>query len=626
MFDDVDVINDDFDLEKALKETKVTKVKTGEVWQLGEHRLLVGDSTDSEQVQKLMSDERADIIYCDPPYNIGLDYSKGVGTSGKYDGSYTSKKDSKKDSAYAAFITASIAAALSVAKPNAHLFYWCDERYIWLLQNIYQEHHIDNKRVCLWIKNNFNVTPQIAFNKVYEPCIYGTIGKPHLNKNIANISQLLNQEISTGNQVHEEIFDMLDLWLSKRDAGQDYAHPTQKPVSLNEKPLKRCSAPGHIVFSGFAGSGSDLIACEQLNRKWRGWGRFQDQDEAAHYEFLCKQHGKKVIYVSQGFPKEEEQLISTLQTSIGRYMAADYSRQLSGKVFHGCVKVSQQGFSAGGLAAYGMSRLLLDVNKQPIKKLKKGEWKSISNERVTFTPAEDETTDAVKEMFTLLVDEWQSPQTIAETMNEKGVLTAQGKQWQSSGIHRILTNEVYVGTRIYNKVWGRLKQKSRQNPRSDWVILPEAFPHVVTTDQFKDAQERLYWIMPSKWRKGAYALKKAALNLQNEVVTLLLKGGMSVDDTYSKITTLPVVLGVCFYIDSVIHWCFVVEEYMKNYDYVLGVSLDIDRFEPVDRFFWIPIDSFDKTNFIVFSERDEWCTTFTIPQSIVEEKILSLIQ
>jgi DNA modification methylase len=63
---------------------------------------------------------------------------------------------------------------------------------------------------------------------------------------------------------------MIDLWVIRRDNAQDYLHPTQKPVTLNEKPLKRCSAPGHIVFSGFAGSGSDLIACEQLNRKWRG--------------------------------------------------------------------------------------------------------------------------------------------------------------------------------------------------------------------------------------------------------------------------------------------------------------------------------------------------------------------
>lgn len=270
LFDDVDVIDDEFDLEKALKETKVARVKPGEIWQLGEHRLFVGDSTDTEQVKKLMGTDLADVIYCDPPYNIGLDYSKGIGTSGKYEGSYTSKKDSKKDSVYASFIDASIAAARAVAKPNAHFFYWCDCRYIWLIQGAYQQHAIDSKRVCLWIKNNCNVTPQVAFNKVYEPCVYGVIGKPHLNQNFTNANELLNQEIGSGNQVHEEIHDMIDLWIAKRDAAQEYAHPTQKPVTLNEKPLKRCSAPGHIVFSGFAGSGSDLIACEQINRKWRG--------------------------------------------------------------------------------------------------------------------------------------------------------------------------------------------------------------------------------------------------------------------------------------------------------------------------------------------------------------------
>ena len=270
LFDDVDVIDDQFDIEKALKETKVAKVKPGEIWQLGEHRLLVGDSTDAESVKKLMGEDLADVIYCDSPYNIGLDYSKGVGTKGKYEGSYTSKKDSKKYSVYSTFINASMTIARAIAKPNVHFFYWCDERYIWLIQNLYRENKIDSKRVCLWIKNNSSPTPQVAFNKAYEPCVYGVIGKPHLNRNFTNANELLNQEISTGNQVHEEILDMINLWIEKRDNAQDYDHPTQKPVTLNEKPLKRCSAPGHIVFSGFAGSGSDLIACEQLKRKWRG--------------------------------------------------------------------------------------------------------------------------------------------------------------------------------------------------------------------------------------------------------------------------------------------------------------------------------------------------------------------
>lgn len=357
------------------------------------------------------------------------------------------------------------------------------------------------------------------------------------------------------------------------------------------------------------------------------WGRFQDQDEAAHFEYLCKQNGKKVVYVSQGFPKEEEQLIATLQTSIGRYMAAEYSRQLSGKVFYGCVKVSEQGFSAGGIPAYGMSRLLLDVNKKPIRKLKNGEWKSISNERVTFTPTDDETTEVVKEMFSLLVDKWESPQSIADIMNIKGVKTVQGKEWTASGVRAILSNEVYTGTRIYNKTWGRLKQKHRKNPRNEWVIQPNAFPHVVTADVFKDAEEHLYWLMPSKWRKGVNAVKKAGINLQTEVSTLLIKKGMTIDDTDVMVRKLPMTLGVRFEINGVAHWCFVVKEYMKNYDYILGASLMIDdRHDPVDRFFWIPINSFDSTDFIIFSESDSCCDTFAIPQNAVEEKILSLIQ
>lgn len=270
LFDDIDVINDEFDVEKAIKETKIPRVKPGEIWELGDHKLLVGDSTSLEQIQKLMGNDLADVTYCDPPYNIGLDYSNGIGTAGKYEGTYTSKKDSKKDSVYTSFINASMNIARAIAKPNAHFFYWCDEKYIWLTQTLFAQNNIENKRVCLWIKNNQNCTPQIAFNKMYEPCVYGIIGKPYLNKNIKNANEVMNQEIGSGNQVHEEIFDMLNIWLEKRDNAQEYEHPTQKPVTLNEKPLKRCSAPGHIVFSGFAGGGSDLIACEQLHRKWRG--------------------------------------------------------------------------------------------------------------------------------------------------------------------------------------------------------------------------------------------------------------------------------------------------------------------------------------------------------------------
>ncbi len=261
LFDDVDVTEDDFDLEKAIKETPVAKVKLGEIYELGKHRLLVGDSTDENQVKELMKDDLADIIFCDPPFNISWEYG------GKYGGEY---KDNKSEKEYYDFIDKSIETGRKFSKPDSHFFYWSDPNSIGLTQSLYDKHGIRKRRVCLWIKSNQNCTPKIAWNRLYEPCTYGTIGKPYLNPNFRNANEILNQEVTTGNQVLDELQDMIDLWLVKRDNTQNYLHPTQKPVTLNEKPFKRCSAPLHVVFSGFAGSGSDLIACEELNRVWRG--------------------------------------------------------------------------------------------------------------------------------------------------------------------------------------------------------------------------------------------------------------------------------------------------------------------------------------------------------------------
>lgn len=261
LFDDVELFDDGFDLEKAIKETPVAKVKLGEIYQLGQHKLLVGDSTDEKQVRELMKDELADIVFQDPPFNISWEYG------GKYGGQY---KDNKSEKEYQEFINKSIETAKKFAKKDSHFFYWSDPNSIGLTQSLYDKHGIKKRRVCFWVKSNQNCTPKIAWNRVYEPCTYGTLNNPYLNPNFRNANEVLNQEVSSGNQVLDEIQDMIDLWLVKRDSAQSYRHPTQKPVTLNEKPFKRCSAPGHIIFSGFAGSGSDLIACEELNRVWRG--------------------------------------------------------------------------------------------------------------------------------------------------------------------------------------------------------------------------------------------------------------------------------------------------------------------------------------------------------------------
>jgi DNA invertase Pin-like site-specific DNA recombinase len=355
------------------------------------------------------------------------------------------------------------------------------------------------------------------------------------------------------------------------------------------------------------------------------WGRFQDQDEAAYYEFRCKQRDKKVIYIVRGFPKEEQQLISHLQTSIERYMAAEYSRQLSDKVFYGCVKVSEQGYSAGGTSCYGMTRVLLDANKKPIKPLKRGEWKSLSNERVTFAPANDETTEAVKEMFTLLVKKWRSPKEIAEIMNERRVPSANGGLWNSQKVIHVLTNETYTGARIYNTTWGRLRQKMRQNPRNEWVIKPDAFAAVVESDVFREAQEHLYWLLNSKWKRGIYAISRVRKMISHDLRDILLKRGIPHDEIEETIRKIPIVFGVRFYHNSTPHWCFLIEETARNHDFIVGVSVAIDQREPVDRFFFIPTNDFNVVNFNVFSEADECYGKYKVEENKIEEKILSFL-
>ncbi len=263
LFDDLEVEDDEFDVDKELEKLKKPKSRFGDLYQLGTHRLVCGDSTDEKTVRKLMGDINADTILQDPPYNISMDYAKGIGGKKQYGGNVD---DSKTDAQYRELLRKALVNGLSVCGPDAHVFTYCDQRYIWLLQTLYQELGIQNRRVCLWVKNSSNPTPQVAFNKQYEPCVYGTVGSPYLSEKVLNLSEIMNKEVGTGNRTIEDIHDMVDIWLVKRLNGTDYEHPTQKPPQLHEKALRRCTKPGDMVLDLFGGSGSLMVACEQLKR------------------------------------------------------------------------------------------------------------------------------------------------------------------------------------------------------------------------------------------------------------------------------------------------------------------------------------------------------------------------
>jgi DNA invertase Pin-like site-specific DNA recombinase len=343
---------------------------------------------------------------------------------------------------------------------------------------------------------------------------------------------------------------------------------------------------------------ADYILVNDVSR----WGRFQDPDEAAYWTMLCKQQGIQVIYIDKGFPDKNNLLSSGLQTQIERYMAADYSRQLSAKVFYGSAKVAEQGYSPGGPATFGLTRVLLDESKQFVRDLKPGEHKVIANQRVTFKPSDDWRSEAVKRMFDELTNNWRHPQKIAQLLNSEGILTATGKQWDTSKVVNVLSNERYAGTMVYNKTRKRLKSKSRPNPVAEWVRCENAFEGIVPKGQFELAQECLYWLMPSRHRYGIYRINAARREFRKYLQRQLDE--LDNDDKFRVLREFPVSFGLTFYQQEQAKQCFLLEQKHRSHDEVLCVGLDMFAKDKVDRVYKMPAKLFGVGDYLIVPDND----------------------
>lgn len=216
------------------------------------------------------------------------------------------------------------------------------------------------------------------------------------------------------------------------------------------------------------------------------WGRFQDIDLSAAYSSDCTRHGKQVVYTNLGLPKKNDPIHSIL-VSLERYRAAQYSRELSEKVTNGLIKISRQGFRPGGYAPYGLTRLLLNEERRPVKTLKPGEWKSIQNQRVTLAPGDPKEVAVVRRIFREFVLGGRLEREIAKDLNRDGIPAPGGGRWEQDKVHRILTMEVYTGTIIWNRTTERLMSLPRPNPREEWVRTPSAFKGIISGELYERA-------------------------------------------------------------------------------------------------------------------------------------------
>jgi DNA invertase Pin-like site-specific DNA recombinase len=218
------------------------------------------------------------------------------------------------------------------------------------------------------------------------------------------------------------------------------------------------------------------------------WGRFQDPDEAAYHEFICRQAGIAVHYCAEQFENDGSPTSSVFKV-MKRTMAGEYSRELSSKVFHGACRLIQLGYKQGGTAGFGLRRMLIDQAGQRKALLKMGEHKSIQTDRVILVPGPDDEVKTVKCMYEMFVEEGKSEADIAEWLNGNCILTDFGRVWTRGTVHEVLTNEKYIGNNIYHRTSFKLKRKHVVNPPDKWVRGDGKYAAIVEREVFFKAQE-----------------------------------------------------------------------------------------------------------------------------------------
>lgn len=217
------------------------------------------------------------------------------------------------------------------------------------------------------------------------------------------------------------------------------------------------------------------------------WGRFQDADESAYYEFICREAGVTVHYCAEQF-ENDGSLSATIIKSMKRAMAGEYSRELSSKVFAGQCRLIALGYRQGGVAGYGLRRQLVDERSAPKALLERGEHKSLQTDRVVLVPGPHGEVEVVKRIYRMFVVQRRSEREIAAILNGEGLRTDQGKPWTRAIVHQILSNEKYVGNNVYNRVSCKLKQKRVVNTPDMWVRADGVFEAIVDADFFAAAQ------------------------------------------------------------------------------------------------------------------------------------------
>lgn len=257
--DDLEIIEDE------IPEEPEPRTKTGDIWQLGEHRLICGDSTDEKIIEKLANGEKINLYVSDPPYNIAYETKAGKIAN-----------DNLDSAEFKNFLFKAFFAAFSLLEPGAAVYIWHSDKETSSFREAMEKNGVQVKQCLIWNKSQFTLGRQ-DYQWKHEPCLYGwKEGSHYFIDDRTQCTVIEDAGLDFRKMKKEEMRKLLEqiyesgiqtTVLNEQKPSKSDLHPTMKPVNLIARLIRNSSKPGWTVLDSFGGSGTTMIAAEQLGRK-----------------------------------------------------------------------------------------------------------------------------------------------------------------------------------------------------------------------------------------------------------------------------------------------------------------------------------------------------------------------
>lgn len=264
-----EIVQDDFDLEEALEEIVEPVSKQGDIYKLGIHKLMCGDSTSVSDLSSLMDGKLADLVVTDPPYNMAYQ------GAGKTPAAQREKNkilnDNMSDTDFEKFLTNVYKTMFAGMKEGASCYVFYKELGKGVFITSMEKGGLTFKQELIWVKNQI-VLGGSKYQSMYEPCLFGCKGKSVENWYVGRKEKSVIESINDMNEfeLREALLELIETFetdvIREQKTQKNDLHPTMKPIKLLARFIRNSSKSNDNVLDLFGGSGSTLIACEQMKR------------------------------------------------------------------------------------------------------------------------------------------------------------------------------------------------------------------------------------------------------------------------------------------------------------------------------------------------------------------------